>query len=64
MNEYENDTELEAYKRLVMKAFNVPDKDDGDDGDGGEEIEENGDGDVEEDRNTAVLILAWSETRK
>ena len=47
-----------------MKAFNVPDKDDGDDGDGGEEAEENSAGDGEEDRNTAVLTLDWSEPRK
>ena len=52
---------------MVMKAFNIPDKDDGDDDNGGDEGEENGDGDNdgngdingdgEEDKSTADLTL-------
>ena len=57
-----------VMKAMVLKAFNIPDKDDGNDGDDnnyGDEGEENGDGDgdSEEDRNTAALTLArrrWS----
>jgi len=52
-------------KAMAMKAFNVPNKDDGDDGDDFDDGEENGDGDGddEKDRGTVALTLArhrWS----
>jgi len=48
-------------KAMVMKALNIPDKDDGDDDNDSDKGEENGDGggDGEEERNTAALMLAW-----
>ena len=47
-----------AMQTMVMKVFNVPDKDDGNDDNDGDEGEENGDGDGEEHRSTVALTLA------
>ena len=50
-------------KTMLINAFNVPDTYDGDNGDDGDEGEDHGDGNGEEDRNTAALTLArhrWS----
>ena len=48
-----------VMKAIEMKAFNVPNNDDGDDNNDGDEGEENGSGDGEEYRSTTALTLAW-----
>jgi len=56
-----------GMKAIVVKSFNIPDKDDGDDDNDSDEGKDNGDsvgdgdgdGDGKEDKITADLTLAW-----